>query len=134
MFSLGSIATNLNTSSDSASLPLTVRASSGSGIIEEFIYGTYAPNTPGATNALFLNSVYTNYQHDIVGNSFILDTAPGTHTAEDAPLFPGDAYVNAAWFSPASGQLLNSSGVSNSIERTTTMTLIGRFVVLLLHE
>jgi hypothetical protein len=123
-FSLGSM-TTVNSSVGSTPFSLALRASSASGITGEFIYGTYAPNTPGAGDALFLNTINTNFHQYIVGHSYIVDAAPGTFTAEDAPLFPGDAYVNGAWFSPASGQSPDSPGVSSSVERSTTMLLIG---------
>lgn len=119
-------------------LPLTLRTISSWGVPDVYIYGTFAPNVPGATNGLFLHTVplgwYDLYSYSgsvsnafsdgLIGSSFMLDVAPGTYTLQDAPLFPGDAFIYGAWFSPASGQSASSLGTSNGVSNTTTMILI----------
>jgi hypothetical protein len=137
-FSLGSIRIVNTTTNGVAStvLPLTLRAVSAWGVSDHFVYGTYAPNIPGSSSALFLHLIslgWTDlYSHDgtsnsfndgTIGNSFMVDVHPGTYTHEDAPLYPGDSFAYGAWYSPASGQNVSSLGTFNGIANTTSMIL-----------
>ena len=132
-FTLGSVTIN-----GPPVLPLTVRAVSSWGVPDHFLYGTFAPNVAGATNALFLHHVplgwtdllsydgagSNSFSSGVIGNSFMVDVAPGTRTQQDAPLFPGDAFVYGPWFSPASGQPLSSPGMANGVADAKSLLLI----------
>jgi hypothetical protein len=102
------------------------------------MYGSFSPNVAGASTALMLHHVAlgwedlysysgsgsNSFRDGVIGNSFILDTTPGTYSMIDAPLKPGDAWVYGPWYSPASGQNVSSAGIANGIMNTTSLLLI----------
>ena len=132
-FSLGSVSV-LNASA--AAVALTVRAVASWGVSDFYIYGTYSPLVSGLGSALILHAVPlgwsdlfsysgagTNSFGSVVGNSFILDSTPGTQSTVDGPLFPGQSFVYGPWYSPASGQNASAPGTSNGYSNTTSMVL-----------
>lgn len=140
LFSLGAetvVKTTLSGSAIATSLPLTVRAVASWGVSEDYVYGNFAPNVPGAANALFLHIVplgwtdllsysgsgANTYSQGAIGNSFMVDVKPGTNSMQDAPLFPGDSFAYGAWYSPASGQNASAAGTANGVANTTTLLL-----------
>ena len=119
------------------SLPLTFRAVGSWGVSDLYVYGTYSPLISGLGSALILHAVPlgwtdlysysgsgSNGYGSVIGNSFILDSTPGTLSTIDGPLFPGQSYVYGPWYSPASGQSVSAPGTSNGYSNTTSMVLI----------
>jgi hypothetical protein len=142
-FSLGSVAI-VNTTAPGAvtpktTLPLSLRAVSSWGVPDHFVYANYDPNVPGAANALFFQLIAfgwtdlysysgsdaNSFVDGVIGNSFIVDTTPGSYSIQDAQLGPGDAWVYGPWFSPASGQNASNpqAGLANGIANTTSLFL-----------
>lgn len=133
---VGTISGGINSTSTWATLGLI--ATSSWGVPEHFLYGTYGGNIPGASSSIafhFVAQGYTDlfsstsstsstYSSGVIGNSFIVDTAPASLDLSDALLTPGDSWIYAPWFSPASGQDASSAGVYNGVVDTRQVVLI----------